>query len=36
MDAIVALDDQYKAGNITESAYKDRRAELKAKLKALN
>ncbi|HEY3311574.1 MAG TPA: c-type cytochrome [Anaerolineales bacterium] len=33
MDAIVALDDQYKAGNIQEAAYKERRAELKAKLK---
>ncbi len=35
MDAIVALDDQYKAGNISEPAYKERRAELKAKLKRL-
>jgi len=33
MDAIVTLDDQYKAGNIQETAYKQRRAELKAKLK---
>jgi hypothetical protein len=34
MDAIVALDDQLKSGNISEEAYKQRRAELKAKLKA--
>jgi len=33
MDSIVALDDQFKAGNISEEAYKERRAELKAKLK---
>lgn len=33
MDAIVALDDQFKAGNIQEPAYKERRAELKARLK---
>ncbi len=33
VDAIVALDDQYKAGKIQEEAYKERRAELKAKLK---
>lgn len=32
MDAIIALDDQFKAGNITEDVYKKRRAELKAKL----
>jgi hypothetical protein len=32
MDAIVALDDQFKTGNISEEAYKERRAELKAKL----
>lgn len=35
MDAIVALDDQLKSGNISEQAYKERRAELKAKLKNL-
>ncbi|HEY3313345.1 MAG TPA: c-type cytochrome [Anaerolineales bacterium] len=34
MDAIVALDDQFKSGNIQEAAYKVRRAELKAKLKS--
>jgi hypothetical protein len=34
MDSIVALDDQFKAGNIQEAAYKQRRAELKAKLKS--
>jgi mono/diheme cytochrome c family protein len=33
LDAIVALDDQFKAGNISEEAYKERRGELKAKLK---
>jgi hypothetical protein len=33
MDSIVALDDQFKAGNISEEAYQERRAELKAKLK---
>ena len=33
MDAIVALDDQFKAGNIQETAYKERRAELKSRLK---
>jgi mono/diheme cytochrome c family protein len=33
MDSIVALDDQFKTGNISEEAYKERRAELKAKLK---
>ncbi len=32
LDAIIALDDQYKAGNLSEPAYKERRAELKAKL----
>ena len=34
MDAIVALDDQFKAGNIQEAAYKERRAELKSRLKS--
>jgi mono/diheme cytochrome c family protein len=33
MDAIMALDDQFKSGNIQEAAYKERRAELKARLK---
>jgi mono/diheme cytochrome c family protein len=32
LDAILALDDQFKAGNIIESVYRERRAELKAKL----
>lgn len=35
MDAIVALDDQFKAGNIQEAAYKERRADLKTKLKGI-
>lgn len=33
LDAIVALDDQFKAGNLSEEAYQERRAQLKAKLK---
>jgi hypothetical protein len=33
LDAILALDDQFKAGNLAEEAYKERRAQLKAKLK---
>jgi mono/diheme cytochrome c family protein len=33
MDAIIALDDQYRAGNISEEAYQKRRAELKSQLK---
>jgi len=33
MDAIITLDDQYRAGNITEEVYGQRRAELKAQLK---
>ncbi len=33
LDAILALEDQFKAGNLAEAAYKERRAELKAKLK---
>ena len=33
LDAIIALDDQYKTGNISEEAYKERRAELKAQLR---
>jgi hypothetical protein len=34
MDAIIALDDQYKAGNLSEEAYQKRREELKARLKS--
>lgn len=34
LDAIIALEDQFKAGNISEDAYRARRAELKALLKA--
>lgn len=33
LDAIVALDDQFKDGNIAEAAYRERRAGLKAKLR---
>jgi hypothetical protein len=33
MDAIIALDDQYRAGNISEDAYQKRRADLKVQLK---
>ena len=33
LDAIIALDDQYQAGNLSEAAYRERRAELKATLK---
>jgi mono/diheme cytochrome c family protein len=33
MDAIIALDDQYRSGNVTEEAYRTRRAELKSQLK---
>jgi mono/diheme cytochrome c family protein len=33
LDAIIALDDQYRAGNISEAAYRQRREELKARLK---
>lgn len=32
MDAIIALDDLYKAGELPEEAYRQRRAELKAQL----
>jgi mono/diheme cytochrome c family protein len=32
LDAIIALDDQHTAGNISVEAYQQRRAELKAKL----
>ena len=35
MDAILTLDDQYKAGQINEEAYQRRRAALKARLKDL-
>jgi hypothetical protein len=35
MDAIIALDDQYKAGGLPEGAYRQRRAVLKGKLKDL-
>lgn len=33
MDAIIALDDLYQAGQLPEEAYQERRAELKARLK---
>lgn len=32
LDAILALDDQYQAGELPEEAYRQRRAELKARL----
>ena len=35
MDAIIALDDQYKAGDISKEAYEKRRGELKDRLKNL-
>ena len=35
MDAIIALDDAYRAGDLNETVYKKRRAELKAKLQEL-
>ncbi len=35
MDAIIALDDLYRSGQLPEEAYQQRRAELKAKLKEL-
>ena len=35
MDAIIALDDQYKAGDISQEAYESRRIELKERLKTL-
>jgi hypothetical protein len=35
MDAILALDDQYQAGEIPEEAYRLRRDELKQRLQAL-
>ena len=36
MDAIIALDDLYQAGQLPEDAYLKRRAELKARLQELN
>lgn len=33
MDAIIALDDLYRAGDLPEEAYRNRREELKARLK---
>ncbi len=35
LDAIIALDDQYRAGNLSEEAYQERRAELKGMLRNL-
>jgi len=35
MDAIIALDDQFHAGNLPEEAYLERRAVLKEKLRKL-
>jgi len=35
MDDIIALDDLYQAGELPEAAYRERRAELKEKLKSL-
>jgi uncharacterized membrane protein len=35
LDAILNLDDQYKAGDISKEAYTDRRDELKNRLKKL-
>ena len=35
MDAIITLDDQFKAGQISKEAYEERRAELKERLKEL-
>ncbi len=34
MDAMIALDDQYKAGEIPKEAYQERRSELKDRLKS--
>jgi mono/diheme cytochrome c family protein len=36
MDAIIALDDQYRAGNLPEEAYLERRADLKEKLRKIS
>ena len=33
MDAIIALDDRYKAGDLPEEAYLSRRDELKERLR---
>jgi hypothetical protein len=35
MDDIIALDDLYQAGELPEAAYRERRAELKEKLRAI-
>lgn len=35
MDAMIALDDQYKAGEIAKEAYEKRRFELKERLKGI-
>ena len=35
MDAILALDDLYKEGQLPEEAYNQRRAELKERLKVI-
>jgi hypothetical protein len=35
MDAMIALDDQYKAGEIPKEAYEERRKELKERLKSV-
>ena len=35
MDAIIALDDQFRAGGIPEEPYRVRRAELKQQLRDL-
>lgn len=35
LDAILAVDDQYNAGNISEEAYKQRRSELKEKIRRI-
>jgi hypothetical protein len=35
MDAMIALDDQYKAGEIPKEAYEKRRGELKERLKVV-
>jgi len=36
MDAIIALDDQFRAGNLPEGAYLERRAELKERLRQVS
>jgi len=35
MDAIIALDELYQAGELPEAAYLERREELKARLKEM-